>query len=90
MPRYDATQSGLIQIQHWHRRVSRDGLAVRTFQSLIYSISDLMASGKAAELQTACAFNICLKCKVVRDDEWQRQSWVLIMYGKKNPKLNFD
>lgn len=42
-----------------------------------------MASGKAAQLQTACAFNICLKCKVVRDEEWQRQSCPLIMYGKK-------
>lgn len=42
-----------------------------------------MAREKAAELQTACAFNICLKCKVVRDDEWQRQSCLLIMYGKK-------
>lgn len=27
-PRYDATQSGLIQIEHWHRQASRDALAV--------------------------------------------------------------
>lgn len=46
--------------------------------------------GKQHYLQTACAFNICLKCKVVRDDEWQRQSCLLIMYGKKKKKTSIS
>lgn len=58
-------------------------LKLQTFQSLIYSKCGLMSSRKAAELCAACAVNICLKCKVVRDDEWQRQSCLCIMYGKK-------
>lgn len=58
-------------------------LNLQTFQRLIYSKCGLMASRKAAELWIACAVNICLKCKVVRDDEWQLQSCLFIMYGKK-------